>query len=77
MTSFNKYLLHRIKATWVLTAVLCLFAIIITATTVRAYRYTYWEMVYDEMGYPTKEEVLVETARVRNLNTIFFILCGL
>ena len=77
MKSFKQYLFHRIKATWVLTAVLCLFAVIITATTVRAYRYTYWNTVYDEMGMPTKEEVLVETARVRNLDTVFFILCGL
>lgn len=77
MKSFKQYLFHRIKATWVLTAVLCLFAVIITATTVRAYRYTYWNTVYDEMGEPTKQEVQVETARVRNLSMIYFILCGL
>ena len=77
MKSFKQYLFHRIKATWILTAVLCLFAIIITATTVKVYNYTYWEMVYNEMGEPTKEEVLRENVRVRNLGTIFYILCGL
>lgn len=76
MKSFKQYLFHRIKATWILTAVLCLFAIIITATTVKVYNYTYWEMVYNEMGEPTKEEVLRENVRVQNLGTIFYILCG-
>jgi hypothetical protein len=78
MTSFNKYLLHRIKATWVLTAVLCLFAIIITLTTIKVYRYTYYDVVYDDVtGEPTKEEVLREGARINNHEVIFVILAGL
>ena len=77
MKSFKQYLIHRIKATWVLTAVLCLFALIITMTTVKVYQYSYWEMVYDETGTPTKEEVLRENVRIQNLGTIFYILCGL
>lgn len=78
MTSFNKYLFHRIKATWVLTAVLCLFAVIITLTTVRAYRYTYYDVLYDETtGEPTKEEVIRESTRISNYEIIFVILGGL
>ena len=79
MTSFNKYLLHRIKATWVLTAVLCLFAIIITLTTIRVYRYTYYDVLYDEVtGEPIKNtEVLREGARISNHSVIFVILGGL
>ena len=81
MTSFNKYLFHRIKATRVLTAVLCLFAVIITLTTVRAYRYTYYDdnVVYDEAtGEPIrKEEVLRESARVNNYEIIFTVLAGM
>ena len=77
MRSFKQYLLHRIKATWILTAVLCLFAVIITMTTVRVYQYSYWEIVYDEMGEPMKEEVLRENVRIQNLGIVFYILCGL
>lgn len=76
MKSFKQYLFHRIKATWVLTAVLCLFAIIITATMVKTHRYTYQDSVY-EMGQPTGEEILKERVRISNPNMIYYILCGL
>ena len=79
MKSFNQYLFHRIKATWVLTAVLCLFAIIITLTTVFAYRFTYYDNLYDEVtGKPIPNtEHPREAARVENLTMIFVILGGL
>ena len=77
MTSFKKYLLHRIKATWVLTLVLCLFAVIITATTVQVRHYSYYDVKFDEQGNPTKEEVLIEDVQLDSLSIIFVALCGL
>lgn len=77
MISFKKYLSHRIKSTFILTAVLCLFAIILIATTLKVRQYSYYVDIFDELGYPTGAQELREGVSVRNLGIIFVILGAL
>lgn len=77
MISFKKYLSHRIKSTYILTVVLCLFAIILIATTLRVRQYSYLVDEFDSFGYPSGKQELHEGVSIRNLGIIFVILGAL
>lgn len=72
MTSFKKYLTYRIRATAILTLVLCLFAVILTATTLRVRPYEYDDVYINE--YNETVNIHREGARVSGLEIVFLIL---
>ena len=74
MTSFKQYLSHRIRATFILTIVLCLFAVILVSTTLKVYYYSYPVEIFDDYGNPTGISEWREGVNVRNLGVVFVIL---
>jgi len=74
MKSFKAFLFHRMRSTVILTVVLCIFAIILTSLMVNVRSYQLYDVVYDENGEQTKEEVFEYKVRVRNVGTVITVL---
>ncbi len=72
MSSFNKYLLHRLKSSLLLTAILCVLAIIIVSSSVSLYVGTFHEWI-DE----SKESIKIERLKIDNFGSVMFILGAL
>lgn len=73
MTSFKKYLTHRLKSTLILTVVLCILAVIVmqVVTSVITYNTHVW---YDANGNRLDEPVLERRISVNGFEFLAFIL---
>ena len=70
--SFNKYLMHRLKSTFLLTLILCILAAIIMSVTVSLWVGTFYEWIEE-----TKESIEVRRLRIDNFGMIVFVLGAL
>ena len=69
MNSFKKYLIHRLKETFLLTLVLCIFAVIVMSTFTSLWLGTYFEWID---GYD--EPIEVRRLRIEGFGLIAFII---
>ena len=70
--SFNKYLLHRLRSTFLLTLILCILAAIVMSVTVSLWVGTFYEWIEE-----TKESIEVRRLRIDNFGVIIFVLGAL
>lgn len=69
MNSFKKYLLHRLRSTFLLTLVLCILAAIIMSVTVSLWVGHFYDWIEE-----TKESIEVRRLRIDNFGMIIFVL---